>query len=297
MNANDNKKSFLLYIDTEQQVNMLTNCEAGILYKAIIAYAARGEELNTSFLPNQETGEINARLIDFAFKGYKSQLDRDAAKWEDIRCKRKEAGKIGGYKKAENLANLANARSATPTIANNSKSQQTVANLAVSVSVSDSDSVKQKEINKEKKGFKKPTAEEVSAYIKEIGASIDASDFIDFYESKGWMIGTSHMKDWKAAVRTWKRKRLNNMASSTTCQQTPQLTEDPQIASFKSWASLNTPYIFSRMVTHDYYEMQRIAESKAISQILSAMEKDHFKGDILPEFKIRYNLWEAGALK
>ena len=296
MNANDNKKSFLLYIDTEQQVNMLTNCEAGILYKAIIAYAARGEELNTSFLPNQETGEINARLIDFAFKGYKSQLDRDAAKWEDIRCKRKEAGKIGGYKKAENLANLANARSATPTLANNSKSQQTVANLAVSVSVSDSDSVsvKQKEINKEKKVFKKPSIEEVSAYISEIGANIYAADFVDFYDSKGWMVGSNHMKDWKAALRTWQRKRLNNMTEKTPSQ---TQTEDPQIASFKSWAALNTPYIYSRMVSHDFYEIKRIAESKAVSQILSLMEKDHFMGEIIPEFKNRYSLWEAGALK
>lgn len=145
------------------------------------------------------------------------------------------------------------------------------------------------------RAFKKPSIEEVSAYITEIGASIDASDFVDFYDSKGWMIGTSHMKDWKAAVRTWKRKRLNNMASSTTYQQTPQPTEDPQIASFKSWASQNTPYIYSQMSSHDFYEIKRIAESKAVSQILSLMEKDHFGGEILPEFKSRYNLWEAAG--
>jgi hypothetical protein len=30
--------------------------------------------------------------------------------------------------------------------------------------------------------------------------------FIDFYESKGWMVGSNKMKDWKAAVRTWEKK-------------------------------------------------------------------------------------------
>ena len=35
---------------------------------------------------------------------------------------------------------------------------------------------------------------------------MDASTFIDFYTSKGWMVGKNKMKDWKAAVRTWERK-------------------------------------------------------------------------------------------
>ena len=26
---------------------------------------------------------------------------------------------------------------------------------------------------------------------------------MDFYESKGWMVGRSKMKDWKAAARNW----------------------------------------------------------------------------------------------
>ena len=37
------------------------------------------------------------------------------------------------------------------------------------------------------------------------GNGIDAQAFVDFYASKGWMIGKNKMKDWKAAVRTWER--------------------------------------------------------------------------------------------
>ena len=64
---------------------------------------------------------------------------------------------------------------------------------------------------KEKKGaFKKPTAEEVSAYCLERGNGIDAEKFVDFYQSKGWVIGKEKMKDWKAAVRTWERRDCQN---------------------------------------------------------------------------------------
>ena len=54
--------------------------------------------------------------------------------------------------------------------------------------------------------FVPPTLEEVSVYCKERNNGIDAQAFIDFYSSKGWMIGKNKMKDWKAAVRTWERR-------------------------------------------------------------------------------------------
>lgn len=54
--------------------------------------------------------------------------------------------------------------------------------------------------------FKKPTVEEVEAYCTERANSIDPGGFCDFYESKGWLVGKSPMKCWKAAVRTWERR-------------------------------------------------------------------------------------------
>lgn len=53
--------------------------------------------------------------------------------------------------------------------------------------------------------FTPPTLAEVKAYCKERGNNVDPERFIDFYESKGWMIGKNKMKDWKAAVRTWEK--------------------------------------------------------------------------------------------
>ena len=71
-----------------------------------------------------------------------------------------------------------------------------------------------KEINNiniiyKEKNFKKPTLEEVEEYCKERNNNINAQKFIDFYESKGWKVGKTPMKDWKACIRTWEGNNTN----------------------------------------------------------------------------------------
>ena len=61
--------------------------------------------------------------------------------------------------------------------------------------------------------FVPPTVEEVAAYCKERGNNVDPEQFVDFYSSKGWMIGKNKMKDWKAAVRTWEKDRSSRKKS------------------------------------------------------------------------------------
>jgi len=58
--------------------------------------------------------------------------------------------------------------------------------------------------------FIPPKLDEVQIYCLERNNSIDAQAFIDFYQSKGWMVGKSKMKDWKAAIRTWERNRKDS---------------------------------------------------------------------------------------
>ena len=55
--------------------------------------------------------------------------------------------------------------------------------------------------------FKPPTVDEVRSYCLERGNNVNPETFIDFYSSKGWMVGKNKMKDWKAAVRNWERYR------------------------------------------------------------------------------------------
>lgn len=55
------------------------------------------------------------------------------------------------------------------------------------------------------KRFVPPTVAEVTAYCQERGNRVNPEAFVDFYASKGWMVGKNPMRDWKAAVRTWER--------------------------------------------------------------------------------------------
>ena len=58
--------------------------------------------------------------------------------------------------------------------------------------------------------FVKPSIEEVRNYCRERGNAIDPEAFIAYYESKGWKVGNTPMRDWKAAVITWERRRKEN---------------------------------------------------------------------------------------
>lgn len=60
-------------------------------------------------------------------------------------------------------------------------------------------------LGKEESRFAPPTLLEVSEYCKERNNGVNAQKFIDFYTSKGWMVGKNKMKDWKASVRTWEK--------------------------------------------------------------------------------------------
>ena len=64
---------------------------------------------------------------------------------------------------------------------------------------------------KEKKVlFQKPSIEEIKTYMIEIGMTDVSEKWFDYYESNGWLVGKNKMKNWKAAVRTWKNNNLSN---------------------------------------------------------------------------------------
>jgi len=67
---------------------------------------------------------------------------------------------------------------------------------------------------KKSKRFTPPTVEEVAAYIREQGYQLDAEAFVDYYEANGWMVGKNKMKDYKATLRNWERRRKNNAGDS-----------------------------------------------------------------------------------
>ena len=73
--------------------------------------------------------------------------------------------------------------------------------------------------------FTPPTVEEVESYIQERKSTVDAQQFVDFYASKGWMVGKNRMKDWKAAVRTWEKREETDTSGWRTSGKSAQKWE------------------------------------------------------------------------
>jgi hypothetical protein len=64
--------------------------------------------------------------------------------------------------------------------------------------------------NKKVARFQKPTLLELKTYMLEIGMADVSEKWFDYYESNGWLVGKNKMKNWRAAVRTWKNNNLSN---------------------------------------------------------------------------------------
>lgn len=71
---------------------------------------------------------------------------------------------------------------------------------------------------KERGRFTPPSLQEVESYCAERSNGINAGAFVDFYQSKNWMVGKNKMKDWMAAVRTWEKRGNGNETNQRTRQ-------------------------------------------------------------------------------
>ena len=84
----DNKKSFLLYIDSLDVVDEMSVEQKAELFQAIIDYNKGKEPILTG-------------LMKAIFVQFKNQFERDAIKYEIVKGKRSLAGKQGGRPKKE----------------------------------------------------------------------------------------------------------------------------------------------------------------------------------------------------
>lgn len=87
------------------------------------------------------------------------------------------------------------------------------------------------------KRFVSPTLAEVQSYVAQRQSPVDPQGFIDFYASKGWMVGKTPMKDWKAACRnaeTWERWSRTE-ASAPPKKGLAQALTDQQMEKYMGW--------------------------------------------------------------
>ena len=176
------KNSFILYTEQKAVIDKLTDEQAGKLIKAIYAHET-AEEM-----------ELDS-ILDLVITPFLTSLERNTEKYQ----KRVETNK-------KNIAKRWNNDDTKNTNGNDGIQNDTNdTNGNDSDSVSDSDNDSDLKENTKRKVFTKPTVEEVKAYCAERKNNVNADKFIDFYESKGWLIGKNPMKDWKACVRTWEK--------------------------------------------------------------------------------------------
>lgn len=192
------RDGFILHEKTMAQVALLSDEQAGELLRAMIAHY-QGVELEVS------------QIVGIIMVDARERMDSDKAAYEELAEKRTEAGRRGAAKRwqtdGKNMANDGKAiASHSKRMANDSKH---MANDGESVSVSVS--VNNKNNNRR---FTPPTVEEVKQYCIERNNGIDAESFVAFYESKGWKVGSTPMKNWKSAVITWEKRQKEKPAGT-----------------------------------------------------------------------------------
>lgn len=78
----------------------------------------------------------------------------------------------------------------------------------------------------ERKKFIQPTLEQVTDYCFERGNRVDPENWYDHYTANGWKVGKNQMKDWKAAVRTWEKNKVNSATTSKPYQSKAERDEE-----------------------------------------------------------------------
>ena len=144
--------------------------------------------------------------------------------------------------------------------------------------------------NPKKNRFVKPTVEQIDDYIREKELDFDAEKFYDYYESKGWMIGKNHMKDWKAACRTWQHN-IKSQESKEEKEEAVEIPADdiPKWEQNKKWMQSKMPK-WSKKIDYDMFATMRAMvcfNSRQYAAVLEDMYNSGFDGDIVAEFKRR----------
>ena len=179
------RNGFVLYQESRPLISKLTQEQKGCLLDAVFAYDA-----------GDEVPELDA-ITEIVFLEIKGKMDRSADAYEAICERRREAAnkRWGNASASISMQKDANDANAQFVIQKCNTETETETKYRKENSPSES----------KRKVFIPPTVDDVREYIRDNGYSINPETFVDFYASKGWMVGKNKMKDWKACVRTWAR--------------------------------------------------------------------------------------------
>lgn len=151
-NENGKRKSFLVYYDMIEQLDVLTDVEVGMLFRAVVLFAKEG------VIP-----KFDDKALTVLFLGMKSQIERDAQKYQE-RCDKNRNAANNRWRKENNLS-----PQQSKTDANAYNCMQTDADIDIDIDI-DKDIDKDTDIDKEN----------VSSSDSDI-SNIDYKKVIDWY--------------------------------------------------------------------------------------------------------------------
>lgn len=188
---NKTKATAVIYHDWAPIIEGLSNEQVGELFRGIYdRWDGKEPSVSTEIRP----------IFNFIVM----KIEENEKAYEEAKQKRIE----GRRKQLENTSNelkslqvtLSELKSLKPTVT------VTVTDTVTGIS---KDILKEKDTKRKAASrFSPPTLEEVKAYCLERNNKVNPEQFVDFYSSKGWKIGSQTMKDWKAAVRTWEKREM-----------------------------------------------------------------------------------------
>lgn len=119
------KKSFVLFTDRKKEIDMLSDAQCGVLFKAILRYADTGERLESEDL-----------VVQVLFSVFTAQIDSCNEKWEAIKKKRSEAGKKGMESRwGKPKQAITNDNNVIGVITSDNKPKQTITKITVTDTV------------------------------------------------------------------------------------------------------------------------------------------------------------------
>ena len=191
------KKSFQMYRSHRAALKALSDADRGKLMEALFAHE------------DGEDAELEEGALQCVYLLLCDRLDHDREKYEETCARNRANGKKGGRPSKSGEAPHAK----TGGSLRNPKKPDTDTGTDIDT---DTDTEKEGVLTRgcapqthtpvSKRRFQKPSLDEVAAYCAERGCGVDAQRFVDFYESKGWMVGKSPMSDWRASVRLWEQE-------------------------------------------------------------------------------------------
>lgn len=192
------RDSMVFYRSFMESIEELDEADQLKAFWNIVQYGLNGEE-------PEEKGPAKA-----VFKMAKPQIDANEKKYQN--------GKKGGRPKTtvEPDENQTETKQEPPENQSESKAEP---NVNVNVNDNDKKESTLKGTKEKSPRFIPPTLTDVEEYCREKKISIDCQRFVDFYESKGWMIGKNKMKDWRAAVRNWARGQRQELTTESSKRQ------------------------------------------------------------------------------